>query len=169
MFLSINAASSPSESIRAGAVALGIATALVLTGCAAGPGDDATPGQSSQSDSNQSDSNQNEPTAPEEESTASIPDGWPAAIQVVSGAIVEGANIDDSMFIVTIAVNGDGRAVFDEGVALLERAGHTLVFRLDDDETNLTGQWMGDGYRVNFAVSHTDGVKYADYTVTSAS
>ena len=134
--------------------------ALALTGCATGTGDSP---ESVEPGSAQNDPGASEPDAPQEQSTASIPEGWPEAIRVVSGPI------DDNMFMVTVAAKGDGRAVFDEGVALLEGAGHTMVFLLDDDESSLTGQWKGEGYFVIFDVSHTDGVKFASYTVTTGS
>ncbi len=167
----IREASTRSTSWRAGVLALGLAVGLALSGCAAPGGAQNPPDQNGpgQSDPGQSDPGQSGPDDTEAESTASIPEGWPAAIQVVAGPIVEGYNVDDTMFLVTVEVTGDGRAIFDEGVALLEGAGHTLVFLLDDDESSLTGQWMGEGYRVNFDVSHTDGTRYASYTVTSAS
>lgn len=144
---------------RSAAIALALSLGFALAGCAPGPDAGPPPGAS------QSGPGASEPNSPQDQSTAAIPAGWPDAISVVPGPIVEGANIDDTMWIVTVAVNGDGRAIFDEGVALLESAGHSMVFLLDDNDDNLTGQWQGSGYFVLFEVSHTDGTKYANYTV----
>lgn len=152
----------PSPLTRVASVTLALGLGLWLAGCATDPGNSPAPDNPG---SAQSDPGASEPNTPAEQSTAAIPDAWPEAIRIVTGPVVEGADLGD-MLIVTVAVEGDGQAIFKDGVSLLEGAGHTVVFVLDDDDSTWTGQWKGEGYWVNFEVSHTDGVKYANYTVT---
>lgn len=81
---------------------------------------------------------------------------------------MEGVEVGEGHYMVTIAVAEGGRAVFDAGADLLEKAGHAEVFRLDEDDDNFAGSWTKDEYTVAFDVSTTSGVWYASYVVSQS-
>ena len=93
--------------------------------------------------------------------TGKLPKGFPDSVPVIDGEILAGTytkNPDTWNATVKVAEpGGDKEAPFDSAESALVDAGFEVVVDKMDNGTSIAGDYQGDGYNVNLAVTDSAG------------